>query len=395
MDEGSAAEGGGTGETPVTPAESAGQEGAPLDRYFAMPAGGWPDQVPTTPDATTTPGPTATPSVSSNPLAGTSWPPPPPPPPPGPVVPGSGDPYQGATAPSPRHSSTGRHRLRLGVIVVALLLVAGGVIGGIVSTASGPPTPGAGESPANFVVSSTQTTLSQHSADITISGTLGAAGQTIPVSGTGAANFDTNAFQANLSFAKGSSSFEEQELVADGQLYFGLTVDGQNMSAVTGGPEWINVPVPDQDASSLGAGNVDPLDQLKLLEQKGATVTPEGTSTIDGATVSGYSVTFSPAELQHASQQELQTLGLPQSDGQKIIDELGSADLHLYFDGGGLLRRESVSLGGGSSTVSGDVQFDFANYGTSVNIQPPASNDVIGFSQFEKEAQALSTSQSG
>jgi hypothetical protein len=301
--------------------------------------------------------------------------------------------------PPPPKPAAGSHgRLRLAIILLALVLVAGGVIGGIVSTGSGPPPPGAGVAPANFVISSTQTTLSQHTADVAISGTVSTNGKSIPMHGTGSADFDTNSFEADISLASGANSSVEHELVVADHFYLGLTLNGTSVSAITGGPEWINVPLPDQTASSLGTGNVDPLDQLKLLEQKGATVVPLGTSTVDGTTVSGYAVTFSAAELQQREQQEAQALGLPPSEAQQVLraaQALGSPKVNVYFDGSGLLRQESVSLGGGSSPVSSSVQMTFSNFGTPVTIEPPASSDVIAYSQFAQDAQAYDASHQG
>ncbi len=187
----------------------------------------------------------------------------------------------------------------------------------------------------------------------------------------------------------------ENELVVDNQFYVDLTINGAGVSAITGGAEWVNVPLADQNSSSLGAGNVDPLDQLKLLEQKGATVAPLGTSSVGGTTVSGYAVTLSEAEVQQGEQREIQAMGLSPSEAQQALDAaqaIGPPKLNVYFDSSGLLRRETVSVGGGSSSLSSTAQLTFSNFGTPVTIQPPASTDVIGFSQFEQEVQAFGAS---
>ncbi len=93
--------------------------------------------------------------------------------------------------------------------------------------------------------------------------------------------------------ASGSNSSVEHELVVADHFYIGLTINGTSVSAHHGwSPSGSMCRSRIRTASSLGAGNVDPLDQLKLLEQKGATVVPLGTSTVDGTTVSGYAVTF-------------------------------------------------------------------------------------------------------
>ncbi len=296
----------------------------PLERYFAVPPGGWPEQqpaaasVPPAPNASSVPPAPGVPSVPAEPRASSGANGGSRPPPPDQALPG---PQQTAT-PHPAEQAVRRpyRRVRLAVISLALVLVAGGAIGGIVSTGSGPPAPGTGVTPATFVVSSTQTTLSQHTADIDHQRDASLpTGKSIPMQGTGTANFDTNSFAADISLASGATSLVEHELVVADHVYIGLTVDGTSVSAITGGPEWVNVPLPDQDSSSLGAGNIDPLDQLKLLEQKGATVVPLGTSTVDGTTVSGYAVTFSAAEMQQREQQEVQSLGLTPTEAQQAL----------------------------------------------------------------------------
>jgi hypothetical protein len=241
------------------------------------------------------------------------------------------------------------------------------------------------------VVSSTQTTLRQHTARITISGSVSADGQSIPLSGTGYADFDNESFSADMSVNTPSGVLDEHEIVVGGQLYFGLGADGFNISQITGGPHWIDVPVPEQNSGALGAGNVDPLAQLQLLEQKGASVTSLGTSTVSGVSVSGYSVTPSPAEEQQTLQQEVQSGAIPASAAPMLQQELqtiGSPTMDVYFDASGLLRKLSLTLGAASSPVSVSVQMTFDDYGTTVNIAPPASADVISYAQFVQDAQA-------
>ena len=393
------------GEVAPPPADdAAGSRSHPLHRYFKMPPGGWPEQSPLRPqlEEPLQPllplQPLRPPRHRETPEPQPALQPQPQPPPPTPTPPPSPARRSGASVPlleaaplSPGRAATTRRRVRLGITSVALLLVAGGAIGGIVSTTNGSASSGGGVAAANFVVLSTQTTLSQHTADVAISGSISADGQTVPIHGTGSADFDTNSFEADVSVATASHSIVEHELVADDHVYFAVTVDGSNLSTVTGGPEWIDVPLPDQDSSSLGAGNVDPLDQLQLLEQRGATVVPLGISSVNGTTVSGYEVTFSAAqvqqEVQQEIQQEVQSQQLTQAEAQQAIaaaQALGPPTLHVNFDAGGLLREETVSTQG---SVSQTTQVEFSNYGTPVNIEPPPGNDVISFTQFEHDEQ--------
>ena len=266
----------------------------------------------------------------------------------------------------------------------------------VLATSGGPGVPGAGMAPADFVVSSTQNTLAQRTADVVISGSVSVAGHEIPLTGTGQADFTTNGFSATVSENAANTSVDERELVVGGNLYMGMTIDGHNMSKFTNGASWISIPTPGQASSSPGFGSVDPLSQIKLLEQKGATVVPLGTSVIDGDTVSGYSVTFSPSQLQQSLQQELASGQFTPAEQQQILNAtkaLGSLSMDVWFDGSGILRRETANLAGGTSGATGRVDITFSNFGTPVSIEAPAAGDVISFSQFDSDLQALQASQ--
>ena len=292
----------------------------------------------------------------------------------------------GAARPTPPR----RRPLIIGA--VAVVVVAAAVAVGVIATSSGPSAPGAGVAPADFVVSSTQTTLDQRSADMTITGTIVVAGQHVPMQGSGFANFSTNQFSANIDIAKGSTSVVEHEIVSAGQFFFGLDYDGVSMSAITGGPHWVSVPVPDQGSSSQAAPDLDPQSQLQLLAKKGATVQPLGASTVNGITVSGYAVTPSRAEELQRIRDEISSGAIPPQLAQQALASLkflGNLTTDVYFDQSGLLRKQTVQIAGGTSGASSNVVMTFSSYGTPGTIATPAASDVVSLSQFEKDATAL------
>lgn len=253
--------------------------------------------------------------------------------------------------------------------------------------------------PADFVVSSTQTTLAQRTADVTFSGSVSADGRDVPINGTGQVDFDTNAFTANMSESVASTSIAFRELIASGQFFMGMTIDGQDMSTLTGGAHWVGISLPDQASSSgLGAANVDPIGQLKALEQKGATVTSLGTKTIDGTTVSGYSVTPSHQEIENDIQQEIEQNQMSAAQGQQLLQSsnlLGTFTSEVWIDGSGLIRQEDANIGGGSAGINATVTMSFQNYGTPVSINAPAQSDVIPFTQFLNDLKAAQASSQG
>ena len=72
-----------------------------------------------------------------------------------------------------------------GAAVVIIAAAVGGVIAG-----RGSDVPGSGMAPADFVVSSTQTTLAQRTADVAYSGSISADGQDVPLNGSDIADLD-------------------------------------------------------------------------------------------------------------------------------------------------------------------------------------------------------------
>ena len=248
-----------------------------------------------------------------------------------------------------------------------------------------------------LVVSSTQSTLAQRTADVTFTGSVSADSRDVPINGTGQVDFDTNTFSATLSENVASTS-----IVIRGtdrgpdQFYMGMTINGQDMSQITGGAHWVSISLPDQSSSrSLGAANVDPIGQLKALEQRGATVTSLGTKTIDGTTVSGYSVTPSHQEIENTIQQEIEQNQISSTIGQQLLQGsslFGTFTSDVWIDGSGLVRQEVVNVSGGSAGISGKVTMSFADYGTTVSIATPAPSDVIPYTQFLNDLKSAQTS---
>ena len=273
------------------------------------------------------------------------------------------DPGPGVPPPETRRSHR-RGALWAGVSVVAVGAVAVVIV---LSASGGPSVPGAGMAPADFVVSSTQNTLAQRTADVVISGSVSVAGHEIPLTGTGQADFTTNGFNATISENAANTAIEEARARRRGQLLHGY--DHRRAQHVRVHQRRLVDLHPDA-RPGLGfawVGSVDPLSQIKLLEKKGATVVPLGTSVIDGDNVSGYSVTFSPSQLQQSLQQEFATGQFTLAEQQQIINAtktLGSFSMDVWFDASGILRRETANIAGGTSGTTGKVGIAFLELGT-------------------------------
>jgi hypothetical protein len=68
---------------------------------------------------------------------------------------------------------------------------------------------------------------------------------------------------------------------------------------------------------------------------------------------------------------------------------LGTFDFDIWIDGENLLRRESVTIAGGTSGATSKVAMTFADYGTPVSIAPPAPGSAVSSSQFMNDIKAV------
>ena len=172
-----------------------------------------------------------------------------------------------------------------------------------------------------------------------------------------------------------------------------VVVDGQNTSEVVSGKPWVREPSPTgSEATGLGLGNVNPLTQIQALEAKGAKIKALGTSVIAGDTVSEFAIRPSAQEEAKnfsAAVANGQITPAERSELQAELGALGQFTIDVWLDGAGLMRRETVHIGGGSSGVSGQVVETFHNFGAPIRIAFPAASQVVAYSTFLKALQVL------
>jgi hypothetical protein len=244
----------------------------------------------------------------------------------------------------------------------------------------------ASTSEAAFVTRSAQRALSERTADVAISGSVQAAGQTVTLSGTGQIDFSTDAESltehASLPSQLGDGQLVEKEILADGYLYVALNIGAVNPVRMMSGRDWIQAPV--RFSSSQSLANSDPRAALVLLEQHGATVRVLGTKSLGGVTCTGYAVTPSRQAMMAAVQKEISALKLSASEAG-LVRSFAPPTITVWLDAHGVLHQMSVGLqlGGLTGTaVSGSVTETFSNYGAPVQITAPAPSDVISDQAF-------------
>jgi hypothetical protein len=157
---------------------------------------------------------------------------------------------EGGGTPS-AHTQTGlrkgparRRFIPLALVGAMSIGAAAGAVAGVVGS---PTIPGVGQSPIAFVISSAHATVAQRTADIVFAGTISSKGKSVPMTGTGQADFTRNAFAGSVHFPSHGYSVVEDELSVDNAYYLAVVVDGVNTAQYLSGKHWIRIPQPSTD----------------------------------------------------------------------------------------------------------------------------------------------------
>ncbi len=304
----------------------------------------------------------------------------------------------GYAAAAPRQAALGRGELpgpdgaarlplnpRTRMIATVAVITAAVIV--LVLAFGGEPKPPAGtsipqSSLAALVTQSAQHTLAERTAQVSLSGTArvtftGQSTQTIPVTGTGEIDLSGGALALNVVATVSGLSLVENEILVRSNLYLAMIVNGQSFAQVTGGPDWIQMPVQQSPVAYPVASN--PLASLTMLEQHGMTVRLLGTQTIAGRSCSGYAITPSEQAMMAAAKADAQ-LGI----SSPVMPGQAAPSFEVWFDARQLLCQLSVSAGlnGPIGGTSDSVVLNFSNWGSPVDITAPQPSDTVSYQDF-------------
>ena len=240
-----------------------------------------------------------------------------------------------------------------------------------------------------FVTRSAQHTLSEQTADVAVTGTVQASGHTVTVTGTGEVDFSTDAEALNAQFSADGQQVVEKEVITRGRFYYTLSVNGTSFAKLTGGRDWVQVPLPSSSSANLSGS--DSRSVLILLEQSGDTVRALGAESIGGITCTGYSVTPTQQAMTAAARQEISALKLSPdvaSAIRSVLSRISPPTLTVWVDSQGLLRQLSarVQIGSLAGAVTSEVVENFSNFGAPVHIAAPPTRDVVSYRAFLRDA---------
>jgi hypothetical protein len=237
-------------------------------------------------------------------------------------------------------------------------------------------------SEAAFVTKSAQRTLAERTADVTISGSFQAAGQTVVLSGTGEIDFSARAEALTAQISASGQRVVENEIVKRGHVYYALIINGVNPMRKASGRDWIQLPVPLSSSASLTSS--DPRAALVLLQQRGDKVRMLGTKSLGGVTCTGYAVTPSRQAMMAAAEKEISALRLSSSEADPLRN-IAPPTITVWLDAHGVLHQMDLGLQIGGLTgaaASGNFMVNLSNYGAPVHITAPASSDVVSYQTF-------------
>jgi hypothetical protein len=291
----------------------------------------------------------------------------------------------------PGASRTHRHRPSattvLSLLIVVFLALGAGIY--VVRTVGNHP-----GGPGAMLTAAVSSTVASHTADVTIASSASVTGRSVSVSGSGALDFGENSSEFHLNVKVLDQTISEESISVGGTVY----VNSPGVSTLFPGKSWMSIDLgagattpfggTSSTASSDGLDD-NPAGMLELLQQEGGTVTPLGPSTVTGVPVQGYTVTFSPAQIQSL----IAKAALPQWMRNMLSAvKTSGIDDHVYVDSTGHLRlvtmafSESVT---GSRPITVNQSIQLSGYGAPVSISAPPADAVVPFQTFLRALKQL------
>ena len=250
-----------------------------------------------------------------------------------------------------------------------------------------------GGGPLDPVAKAADATASAGTVEIGMAGSVSAAGQTIPLNGSGA--IDAKHLRADLSFTTqipGAGQQTIEELMDGPVLYMkfpGLA------SQIPGGKQWVKLDLQAfgkkagidfnklMQQSSGGAGT-NPADMLRYLKAAGSSQVV-GHETIRGVPTTHYHATIDIGKA-------LDRIGDAQTEAtlKQLYASMGTTTMpvDVWVDKSGLVRREQMSFAGNQFSMN--MTIDFIRFGVPVDVNPPPDDQVVDMSSLLSSASKLS-----
>lgn len=263
------------------------------------------------------------------------------------------------------HGGSRDGRITVMTIAVAVLVVAGVLVYALGNSTS--------NTPRARLDSALLATSSAVTADLTMDIKVGIGGTSFAVTATGAVDFATKAASLQMNTFGETFAFVERDDV----LYAKL---GKLVSTQFPGKTWVSMPV----SALANAGDSqlfitsDPQGVMSALLKLGATITPIGTTTIDGTQDQGYRIHLTLADLEaHASELPPSLRSLLTT--AKKVPKTATVSTTMYIDPAGQLQVVDVLVTAQATgqPVAVSIDLTMSHFGTaSVAAAPPTTQTV-------------------
>lgn len=283
---------------------------------------------------------------------------------------------------SPHAYSAPKRRLKFlaSALVVVALAIAATILG---TSGSRPPSAAAAE----VVGHALSSTLTETSLSFTLTENVQVAGQTVSVAANGACTLSADLCNMTMNFS-GSPALAAvgsiTAVVANGTMYekFDSSIDSRLPTPWVSAPTCPKLACATNSPSGIGS----PLSMLATLANGGAVVTDVGPTTLNGAQVSEYSVTFSKGAAKGLVDNELKKFPAWLRNDSAVTSAaagLGAISEKVYIGQNKMLSAitmsTTMSVAGQSANVA--VTYDITGYGVPVNVTVPPANQVTPISQ--------------
>lgn len=227
------------------------------------------------------------------------------------------------------------------------------------------------------VAQAASVTADAGTAEFGIAGNVTAAGQSIPINGSGAIDMKSQRLRMSMSFPMPGIGSLQTEALLDGDAIYMRLPDALTQRIPLGKP-WMKIDLgalaksSGVDLKQLSQANQgNPADMLQALKAVGKS-RKVGAETLNGVTTTHYRATIDPKKA-------LDRIPDKRSAGmlEQVLSTSGLRDfpIDVWIDRAGRVRRESMKFSAGGTSM--DMTISFTRFGVPVDTTPPPADQVL------------------
>ena len=227
------------------------------------------------------------------------------------------------------------------------------------------------------VAQAADTTANAGSAEFGIAGSISAAGQTIPLNGSGAIDMRNHAMRMSMSMPIPGAGTTQIDEIFNGTTFY-MHFPSSLTQRLPGGKAWMKIDLQALGKSAgvnfkqaLQAGQNNPADMLQALKGVG-TSKVVGQEDLSGVPTTHYSAAIDMNKAADRIPDKQSADSLKQLVGQS---GLSSLPIDVWIDRAGRVRQESMRFS--ASGVAMNMLIKFTRFGVPVDTSPPPADQVM------------------